>query len=97
MITAAEFLKKILAGRDPDTLESGYCDCACPECMESPIVGEAGFTFCDDCKDAGCDDQVLKDETLESLCEIHCLVERCLCGSVIGSDDCTCAEEDYEL
>lgn len=33
----------------------GYCDCACRDCFNGPIIGTAGVTMCDECEDAGCE------------------------------------------
>jgi hypothetical protein len=34
---------------------AGYCDCACRDCVNGPIVGHEGVTMCDECVAAGCE------------------------------------------
>lgn len=61
----------------------GYHECGCPACFEI-LIGVPG-EFCDDCKDAGCDEERCVGQYQE-----ECLVERCECGCNTHREECSC-------
>lgn len=81
----AEYNREVFLELIRGNFRSGYCGCACRDCLEPPIVGFAGITFCDDCESAGCmydaECQVVRcDDCHCAECECHWLSDCGDCG-----------------